>query len=556
MKVGIDLGTTHSVIGVWQDTEVELIPDAAGNVLTPSVVSLSDDQYMMVGQAAKDRMAIYPQQTVAEFKRFLGTDKTYWLGDQSYTPVELSAIVLKALKEQAEGYLGEPVEEAVISVPAYFNNKQRQETQQAAELAGLQVERLINEPTAAALAYGLEQKDTEQTYLVLDLGGGTFDVSVIEVFDNTFEIHASAGDNHLGGNDFTNVLVEDLIANQPALPSHLPETLKRRLWSLCDGLKRRLTSESQAGFEYEVDGTQYRYEISEERFQLRCSELMERIKFPLNRAMSDAELSLDDIDGLIMVGGATRMPVFRQQVSRLFSRIPQSHYQPDHAIAVGAAIQAGVKARSDALREVIMTDVCPYTLGVEVLGRHDQTEFLPVIERNTTIPVSETRSVYSTHPAQKEVLLHIYQGESFRPQDNVFLGELKIRLSPIEKIQELYLTYTYDLNGVLEVEVTEVSSGKKYRTYVSEGDDDLNREQLEQNFARLNALKILPKDKLANTTFMAKLERLYQEKLGKEREAVGTMLADFSQVLKGHDNSAIEQMMRRIKVELDYADID
>ncbi|QUX94960.1 molecular chaperone HscC [Marinomonas sp. CT5] len=547
MKIGIDLGTTHSVVGVWKDGSVQLIPDMEGNILVPSAVGISEDNYILVGQAARDRLATNPDQTVTEFKRFMGTDKTFWLNDQEYSAIELSAILLKSLKEQAEQYLEEPVYEAVISVPAYFNNKQRQATQQAASLAGLDVERLLNEPTAAALAYGLDNQDSEQTYLVLDLGGGTFDVSVIEVFNEIFEIHASSGDNYLGGNDFTNVIQKDVYQKHNVQRGFLTGSEERNIWSLCDQLKRDLTEQSEASFEFQYKDEIYRYSLTNEDFRIISSELIERIKFPINRAMSDADLKVDEIDGLIFVGGATRMPIFQKQISHAFSRIPQTQYNPDHAIAIGAAIQAGMNERDKQLQDVIMTDVCPYTLGVEVSNKHGQSEFLPIIERNATIPVSETRSVYSAHPQQEKVLIKIYQGENYLPKDNVYMGDLEIDLEPLNKIQELYLTYTYDLNGVIEVEVTNVISGKKYRTYVGENSENMDENELRERFIRLNALKILPKDKLTNTAFKAKLERLFQESLGEKRHEVGEAIGQFLDVLETHDNHKIERMVERIK---------
>lgn len=552
MKVGIDLGTTNSVVGIWQDDAVKLISDMEGNILVPSIVGLSEDNYILVGQAARDRLATHPHQTISEFKRFMGTDKTFRLGEEEYSSIELSAIVLKSLKEQAEQYLEEPVTEAVISVPAYFNNKQRQATQQAASLAGLEVERLINEPTAAALAYGLDNKDCEQTYLVLDLGGGTFDVSVIEVFNDIFEIHASAGDNHLGGNDFTTVIEEDLYRKTELMRGYLDDSAERNLWSLCDRLKCQLTTAPSGSFTFEHKGESYEYELSLEEYRTLCSDLIERTKFPINRAMSDADLKLNEIDGLIFVGGATRMPIFQQQISRVFSRIPQTQYNPDHAIAIGASIQAGMSARDIQLKDVIMTDVCPYTLGVEVNNSHGQAEFMPIIERNATIPVSETRSVYTGHPKQEKVQIKVYQGEHYLPKDNVYLGTLEIELEPLNIIQELYLTYTYDLNGVLEVEVTKVASGEKFRTYLGESEESLSADELRDRFTRLNALKILPKDKLVNTAFKAKLERLFQENLGDKRAEVGEMLGLFMDVLETHDNHKIERMIERIKNQLSY----
>lgn len=549
MKIGIDLGTTHSVVGVWQGNDVKLIADPEGNVLVPSIVSFSDD-YVLVGQAARDRLATHPELTVSEFKRFMGSDKVYSLEEQSYTPIELSAILLKHLKEQAEAYLQQPITEAVISVPAYFNNKQRQATQQAASLAGLTVERLINEPTAAALAYGLDNKDSDNTYLVLDLGGGTFDVSVIEVFNDIFEIHASGGDNYLGGNDFTQAIVDDLYKKHDIRPNCLTNGDERNIWSLCDQLKCQLTTEDSAYFDFEYEGDILTYTLNENDLKHICNDLIERVKFPIHRAMTDAQLSIDDIDGLIFVGGATRMPIFRQQINNVFSRITQIQYNPDHAIAIGAAIQASMNERNIQLKDVIMTDVCPFTLGVEISNEHNQPEFLPIIERNSTIPVSETRSLFSRHPSQESVLINIYQGENYLPKDNVLMGALNITLEPLNKIQSFYITYTYDLNGVIEVEVKNKDSEKTYRTYVGENVKELDQNQLQEQFARLQALKILPKNKLANTSFKAKLERMFQESLGDKRSKVGETIGLFDCALETHDNHKIDAAKERIKAFL------
>ena len=377
-------------------------------------------------------------------------------------------------------------------------------------------------------------------------------MSVIEVFNDIFEIHASSGDNYLGGNDFTNVIEEDLYKKNDLYKGFFSDSELRNIWSLCERLKCQLTNESTASFNFEYKEKTYSYTLTLEDYRTLCSELIERIKFPINRAMSDADLTLEDVDGLILVGGATRMPIFQQQISRVFSRIPQTQYNPDHAIATGAAIQAGMSARAKELKDVIMTDVCPFTLGVEVNNKHGQSEFFPIIERNATIPVSETRSVYSAHPEQEKVLIKIYQGEHYLPKDNVFLGDLEINLEPLNIIQELYLTYTYDLNGVLEVEVTNVASDKKYRTYVGENEESLSESELRERFSRLNALKVLPKDKLVNTAFKAKLERLFQENLGDKRQEIGEVIGQFMEVLETHDNHKIERMIENIKRYLSY----
>lgn len=551
MFIGIDLGTTHSVIGVWREHGVELIPNARGELLTPSVVALGEADTIWVGDAALDRLVTHPDRTAAEFKRYMGTDKTFHLGARQFTPEELSALVLRSLKHDAESYLGQAIDEAVISVPAYFNDRQRRATQRAAQLAGLTAERLINEPSAAALAYGLDNTAAdEKTFLILDLGGGTFDVSILEIFQGTFEIRASAGDNHLGGSDFTEIVLEHFLKTHALNGVMLSSVNRQRLTRLCESLKRRLSNDSSASAFFDVDGTRYEYTLDREGFQTLCRPLWERLRHPLVRALNDAKLKTDDLAGVVLVGGATRMHALRSQVSRLFGMIPMSHYQPDHAVAMGATIQAMLKSKRRAVDDIVMTDVCPYTLGVEVVNRRNQLEFMPIIERNTTIPVSETRAVYTCHPNQETVVIKAYQGESYAPKDNVFLGELTVELPKTGKIEELLLTYTYDLNGVLEVEVCIVSIGHKQRVIVKNKAIDVDESLLMARFEALQALKILPRDQQENIALLARLERLFEEALGRTREQIAAMISAFRAALDSHNKQHVAEERERINKQL------
>lgn len=554
--IGIDLGTTHSLVSVWNKQKVELIPNGLGDFLTPSAVSIDSDDIILVGDPALERLVTHPHLSASEFKRFMGSPKRYQLGKKSFTPEDLSALVLTQLKQDAENHLGGPVTEAVISVPAYFNNRQRRATQRAAELAGLKVERLINEPSAAALAYGLEKntsasQDEPLSYLVLDLGGGTFDVSLLEIFDGVFEIRASSGDNYLGGNDFTRIIVDDFCQQNSISYDYLEANVKGALFSTADAAKRDLSKKSTVYFSVNIDEKKVDYKLSESRFLELAEDLLQRIRNPITRTLNDASLRASELAGVILVGGASRMPIFRSTVAKIVGRIPSSHYEPDSAIAAGASIQAGLKARDETLQDIIMVDVCPYTLGVEVINNHNQPEFKPIIERNQAIPVSETRSVYTRHPNQHEIAINVFQGESFKPADNVALGEIVMYITPAPEPQEVLLTYTYDINGVLEVEVTIVASNEKQVAYITDDETELSDAQLRERFAELQALKLLPRDQIENTALLAKLERLFSQHLGEQRNYYAELIGNFQAVIDSHDKDKVEKMRIEIQRLLD-----
>ncbi|MGH8078842.1 MAG: Hsp70 family protein, partial [Lysobacter sp.] len=345
MIVGIDLGTTHSLIGVYGADGPQLIPNALGGLLTPSVISVDDGGNVIVGRAAQERLVSHPQRSVGVFKRWMGTDRSTRLGTHAFRPEELSALVLKSLIGDAEAALGSKVDEAVISVPAYFSDAQRKATRIAGELAGVRVERLVNEPTAAALAYGL-QKRNEGRYLVFDLGGGTFDVSILEMFEGVMEVHASAGDNFLGGEDFLHAMRDawlgELKLDAKALPAAELAQLQRRL----ELAKRDLSQGATAKVEATLAGELRRWEIDETRFAQVCEPLLQRLRAPLERAMRDARLKPTQLDEIVLVGGASRMALCPRLVSRMFGRLPLRHVNPDEAIALGACIAAGMKARN------------------------------------------------------------------------------------------------------------------------------------------------------------------------------------------------------------------
>jgi molecular chaperone HscC len=564
MIVGIDLGTTNSLIAVYKDNDVELIPNVFNEFLTPSMVGIDDEGHVIVGKTAKERLLTHPDKTAANFKRYMGSDHTVMLGNRQFRPEELSALVLRALKADAEDFLGEHVVEAVITVPAYFNDSQRKATRAAGELAGLKVERLLNEPTAAALAYGLNTKE-EQRYLVFDLGGGTFDISVVEYFENVLEVHASAGDNFLGGNDFTGAIYKEIaakLASELELKNNEPgKHLKELIWKNADSLKHQLTNKSRAKVSIQWKDAFYPVELTQEQFEHIVADHLERIALPVKRALRDAKLKVSDLDEIVLVGGATRMPVIRRLVSKLFQRFPAANIDPDKVVAVGAAIQAGLKAKHQALDDTVMTDVCPYTLGVEVaegsFGSYQPGFFLPIIERNSFIPTSREKPVCTLADNQTELKVNVYQGESPRIKDNIFLGALTVKV-PKGKAGEQTATirFTYDVDGLLEVEVTVDHSKKQYRTTIEQNPGVLSADEIKTRLKKLEKLKVHPRSKHQNQLVIARAERVYQELLGEERLSISRMLSEFNAILETQDDRYIREMRAEFEKILDQYDKD
>ncbi|GAA4804666.1 molecular chaperone HscC [Lysobacter hankyongensis] len=556
MIVGIDLGTTHSLVGAYSESGSRLFPNALGDVLTPSVVSV-DGSTVLVGQAARERLISHPHHTVASFKRWMGTARETRLGDRSFRPEELSALVLRSLLADAEAALGEKIEEAVISVPAYFSDAQRKATRTAGELAGVRVERLINEPTAAALAYGLQNRDGEGRFLVFDLGGGTFDVSILECFENVFEVHASAGDNFLGGEDFLDVLVEafcqDNHLRQPAILAQEYGQLRRRL----ELLKRELGGTAVAPLQMAIGGRDYVWSIDEERFARLAEPLVQRMRTPIERAMRDAKLQPSQLDEIVLVGGASRMPLVARLVSRMFGRLPLRHVNPDQAIALGASVAAGLKSRDAKLEEIILTDVCPYTLGTQIARRDPNGQihtgfFHPIILRNSTVPVSREDQFFPMHDNQQKLTIDIFQGENPLVANNIKLGEITVDLDKRRQTDENGVTvrFTYDINGLLQVEVTEHASKRRHELLLEQNPGLMTPEEIRARLAALAELKVHPREQQENIAVLARAERLYEEFLH-ERERLQEWIMHFRAILDTQDNTLIARQRGQFVEALD-----
>ncbi|ALN64543.1 hsp70 family protein [Lysobacter antibioticus] len=543
MIVGIDLGTTHSLIGVHGPDGPRLIANALGSLLTPSVVSVGEHNEVIVGRAARERLVSHPQRSVAAFKRWMGTDRVTALGKHRFRPEELSALILKSLIADAEADLGHRIEEAVISVPAYFSDSQRKATRIAGELAGIKVERLINEPTAAALAYGLQQRDGGGRYLVFDLGGGTFDVSILELFDGIMEVHASAGDNFLGGEDFSQALLDAFLSEHGLAASQLALTELAILERRIEALKHDLARGSEVGLELTLAGQPRAWRVDEAAFARICEPLVQRLRAPLERAMRDAKLSPGQLDEIVLVGGASRMSLSARLVSRMFGRLPLRHVNPDEAIGLGACVAAGMKARDESLEEIILTDVCPHTLGVstsrETHGRYTTGIFSPIIHRNSTVPVSRVERYFPTYDEQRAVEIEIYQGESPRVEHNVRLGMVSIDLPPKRRDENpIDVRFTYDINGLLQVEAVALSTGLKREVVLEKNPGVLSPDEIRQRLAALAAIKVHPREQQENIALIARAERLYEELLW-AREQLQDALVQFRGALDLQDPELI-----------------
>ena len=546
MIIGIDLGTTNSLVAYYTDEGPRIIPNRLGKNLTPSVVSVDGEQ-IYVGETARERMLLYPNTAASVFKRTMGSDKKYRLEDKFFTSEELSSFVLRSLKEDAEVYLGEPVTEAVISVPAYFNDARRKATKRAGELAGLKVERIISEPTAAAIAYGLYECKNDAKFLVFDLGGGTFDVSILELSGSILEVRAVAGDNFLGGEDFTNVLEDMFFEKFDKLEKdQLDIKTLRYVHKQADLCKLGFEDNRTSKMSCTIGDETYEMEIELAEYERKCEDLLERIRIPVKKSLTDSRLRLSEIDKVVLVGGATKLPVVRRFVGKLFRTLPDTTINPDEAIALGAAVQAAMKERKDSIREVILTDVCPFTLGTEVSverenGGYESGHFCPIIERNTVIPASRTETLYTIRDNQSVVCVNILQGESRFAANNLLLGELNVEIPKAPKGQEsIDVTYTYDVNSILEVQVKINSTGKIIKQILKGQQVDMTDEEIAARMEELAYLKIPPREQEENKLLLLRGERLYEENLGEDRNIIEHALRKFEAALNTQDPAKIE----------------
>jgi len=555
VRIGIDLGTTYSLVGVLREGRAEILPNALGERQTPSAVSIADDGTILVGAPARARALTHPERTFRNFKRDMGTDREFRCGSHRFRPEELSALVLRQLMRDAEAALGATVDEAVVTVPAYFGELQRRATRDACEIAGLPVERLINEPTAAALAYGLHHRDRECRIAVLDLGGGTFDVSVLEIMEGVIEIQASAGDAVLGGEDFVETLFEALserARERFGIDPRATVPTKARFWEACEAAKCKLSAVERVEVEVPRPGPRGDAEplllsIEREEACRLWQPILQRMHPPIRRALRDAGVSPEEVDEVVLVGGATRMPAVAELAEALFGRAPLRSVSPDEAVAQGAAVQVALKAGDAQLDDMVATDVAPFSLGVSTIesqGRRRLDDvFSPILERGTVLPASRVERFVTASDGQAQIRVEVYQGEHSLCRDNTKLGEYTLRGIPPGAAgdEAIDVRFTYDLNGILEVDMTIVSTGHTESLVIERAPGRMSPEQVEQARATMRTLKFHPRDALPNTTALARAESLYTELRGPARELLGAALRSFRLALEEQVPSVIER---------------
>lgn len=555
--IGIDLGTTNSLVAVWKNGAAHIIPNALGKSLTPSAVSILDDNTILIGQAAKDRSITFPEETAMTFKRTMGQKYFYDLKGKSYNSTELSALVLSKLKRDAEQYLGEEVTEAVISVPAYFNQNQRKATKEAGKLAGLKVERLVSEPTAAALCYGINEKPEMNNALVLDLGGGTFDVSVLEFFEGVIDVKAVSGDNRLGGEDFTHTIaawflyenkIKDSLTNDEN--AQLNKAAEIAKYAVSDRIKSY-----DASMSVTIGGRTYKSTLTPQIFREITLDLINRFKKTIKKALSDAGIKSREIDAVILMGGATRMNLVTEFAQSVFGDRVITSYNPDETVALGAAVLAALKEHDSALKETILTDICPFTLSTDCcigeadpLNRMGQLICAPLIERNSPVPVSIVKRFFASAYGQKQVGVEVFQGESLKPEENVSLGKLMIDIPEnFNEHEAIDVRFTYDINGLLEVEVTVVSNGQVKKMLINQSNVDLTDEEIKAAQEKMENLKTLPWEEEENRALLERGLRLYQETSGDTRQKVSYYISQFEAVLSSQNKEKIRAMADEIK---------
>ena len=566
--IGIDLGTTNSLATYIDDNgEIRFVKNEYGNILIPSVVGIDENDDIIVGELAKERRMMNAGETASNFKRRMGTDAKIKVKNRTFDAQMLSSFVLKHLKENAEKQLNEKINRAIISVPAYFNDKQRRDTKMAAELAGLTVERLINEPTAAALSLGSNILNQNLKFIVLDLGGGTFDVTLLETFENIMDVISISGDTMLGGEDFTTKICEIFLKNIKLAITDLSSDERTKLYTKADRAKK-LISLKDVEIELEIKGKNYKSEIAQKDFREAVKPLLVKMKAAIDKALQDGNTDAREIEKVVLVGGAVKLGIIEEFTEKYFHKMRGEKIYfssenfiennklvsivaaPDTVVAYGVGVAVGMKERNKMFKERILTDVCPFTLGTELVGNR----FAPIIPRNTTVPTSKSEYFYTIDDYQDKVNVGIYQGESLNIDDNLFLGNFLIDVPRnIAGKEAINVRFTYDINGILEVEATVVSTGLKKSKLIVNG--DLSEEEKNEKIKMLEEIKIQSENKNKDKLLLERANRIYAEIVNTEiRNHISGYLKNYQMIVATGDRIRIQKAKESFSQFLDKID--
>lgn len=550
--IGIDLGTTNSCVAVLEGGEPTIIPNAEGNRTTPSIVAFAKNGERLVGETAKRQAITNPDRTITSIKREMGTDHKVDIDGKTYTPQDISAYVLMKLKADAEAYLGEKVTDAVITVPAYFTDSQRQATKDAGRIAGLKVERIINEPTAASLAYGLDKTDKDQKILVYDLGGGTFDVSILEIGEGVFEVLATRGDNHLGGDDFDNVLMDfmaDSFKKEYGVDLRKDRMALQRLKEAAEKAKKELSTVQTTNINLPfitatAEGPLHmNMDVTRAKFNQLTAHLVEKTIGPMQEALKDAGVTSKDIDKVILVGGSTRIPAVQEAVEKIAGSAPDKGINPDECVAIGAAIQAGVITGE--VEDLVLLDVTPLSLGIETLGGVSTR----LIERNTTIPTKKSQIFSTAADSQTAVDIHVLQGEREMAGDNITLGRFQLTgIPPAPRgIPQIEVTFDIDRNGIVHVSAKDLGTGKEQKITIT-ASTNLSEEEIKSKVKEAESFAEEDKAKKAAIEARNQADALLYES-EKALKEIGDKVTD-------EEKKAVEDKREALKKALEGTDTD
>ncbi len=556
MILGIDLGTSNSMAAVYRDGKVEFIPSRTGSKIIPSVVGMDENGLFYAGEVAKERKVKYPHMTVDLFKRSMGTKKTFTIGDKEIMAEELSAIVLKSIKEDAESYLGETVAEAIISVPAFFNNAQRKSVLQAGKLAGLEVKKIINEPTAAALAYGVDGTSKgifeEKIILVLDLGGGTFDISVMEAGEDVMEVVAVCGDNKLGGSDFTARLISLFQeAHQIKEITDLEE--KSILWEQAEKAKKQLGATGVGTITCNIGGRQCEYSITEAEYEVACFDLLERIRKLTVKAVEESKYKSCEIEDVIMVGGGTKLSIVKRAIEKLAGKKLDYPISPDEAVAMGAAMQGAMYEKKEDLKELIMTDIAPYYIGTITLGGNSgdlHSIYDVVVPKNVTIPYKGT-VVHNMGNAK--FTMCVYQMEDKYGEHVSEIGKQNYQVPNLgdDRHVQVHKSVYYDNNGIIHLSVHIPATGANFEGTVSNENDELSEQEARKRLEELKYLNMSDREQDANSLLIAKADNIYMELDIRSRAYLSEAIAEFESIVNKGKRSDIMRARQNLKRLLD-----